>query len=387
MSSPELEAWRDLCRRLERAGEALLEPPFPQSDRDRAEGFDHLARQLLCWLGWSTGYGDPGAPSFMRQNDLVLQWGGPNVDNIYRHARIDPTKRYRITGRMHSCEQFVLALRAGFMHQPKWGTLTEITASSLGINAGSDIRMLLGPGDPSEGYIPIPDDAIMVSLREYYFEWSADEPATFAIECLDSDGVAPVEPVDLVTRFSEAASGVELSMSHWNRYLLDYRAAGHDNTFSEPIKVAKGLDAARYSFCFWNLGPDDALLVHTTVPDAAYWSLQTYRLGWFRAGDFASHVTSLNHRQITRSTAGTVHAVVAHRDPGTPNWIDTEGRSEGMLSYRWFWGTDNPTVSTQVVRHSDVRANLPAGTPRVSVEARADEIAARRAHASWRYRS
>ena len=92
--SVELTAWRDFCRRLEAVGEQLMAEPFPANAAVRAEGYDHMAEQVLCWLGWSIGYPNAARPFFMRQNDLVTQWGGPNADNAYRHARIDPTKRY-----------------------------------------------------------------------------------------------------------------------------------------------------------------------------------------------------------------------------------------------------------------------------------------------------
>ena len=111
---PEIAAWRDFCRRMEALGERLLAPEFPQAPADRVEGIAHLAEQVSCWLGWSFGHGDPRAPFFHRSNDLVTQWGGPNQDNTYHHARIDPAFRYRIRGKMHSCHDFVLTLRAGF---------------------------------------------------------------------------------------------------------------------------------------------------------------------------------------------------------------------------------------------------------------------------------
>ena len=85
-------------------------------------------------------HADPRRPSFQRQNDLITQWGGPNADNVYRHARVEPGRRYRIRGRMHSCEEFILAVRAGFMHLPTWGTLFEITATDLGIGERRRLR-------------------------------------------------------------------------------------------------------------------------------------------------------------------------------------------------------------------------------------------------------
>ena len=261
----EVVAWRDLCRRLEVVGESLLTGGFPDAPLDRAEGFAHLAEQVVCWLAWSVGHADARRPAFHRQNDLVTQWGGPNIDNAYRHARVDPGLRYRIRGRMHSCDDFILAVRAGFMHQERWGTLVEVTASDIGIGRGAEFELLLGEG----GTIPLPDGAAMVSIREYYLDWRTDEPATFTIECLDEDGPAPrVTGDDLAAQFADAASSVEHSMRYWNDYMLEARADGSDNAFAASQRVSKGLALARYAFCFWDLGPDEALVVTTDLPAA-----------------------------------------------------------------------------------------------------------------------
>ena len=145
---PELAAWYDFCDRIRTLGERVLGHEFPNTPSDRPEAIAHLADQLSCWLGWAIGHGDTTAPFFHRSNDLVTQWGGPNQDNAYHHARIDPARRYRIRGQMHSCEEFVLTLRVGFMHMEEWGTKATVTASERGIGRGDSFELLLG-GDGS----------------------------------------------------------------------------------------------------------------------------------------------------------------------------------------------------------------------------------------------
>ena len=68
---------------------------------------------------------------FTSTGTLVTQWGGPNQDNAYHHARIDASRRYRVRGCMNSCEEFVMTLRAGFMHNEVWGTKATITVRAL----------------------------------------------------------------------------------------------------------------------------------------------------------------------------------------------------------------------------------------------------------------
>jgi hypothetical protein len=390
----ELLAWRDLCRRLEAVGEQLLSAPYPAADTDRAEGFAHLADQVLCWLGWSLEHSDPTSPFFMRQNDLVTQWGGPNADNVYRHARIDAARRYRITGRMHAAQDFILALRAGFMHQQTWGTLAEYTASDLGIGAGDEFEIILGgevadPGGPGVHVLPIPEGAVMASIREYYIDWRSEEPALFTIECLDE--VAPPERVDaqqLVERFDEAAAGVEHSMRYWNQYMIDERAARVDNSFAGSLRVEKGLAAARYAFCFWDLAGDEALVVDTGVPPARYWGFQLYVPGWFEIVDPVSRITSRNHTQTQILDDGRVQMVVSPSDPGVANWLDTGGRSQGLCTLRWFWpeGDGEPTPTAKVLKVDALGELLDRGHLAIDADQRRAELAERRSHLAWRFR-
>ncbi len=350
VDAPLVAAWSDWCRRLEALGPQILGPGFPEAPEDQAEGLKHLIEQAVCWLTWSVGHGDPRAPFFQRQNDFFTQWGGPNAENTYRHARVDPRLRYRIRGRMNSCQDFILAIRAGFRHQPNPATVVEVTASNVGIHEGDEFELLLG-GPPSDDphHIHLPDEAIMCSIREYYFDWRALEPATMTIECLDADGPpARVTGEQLVAQLEEAAHAVEDSMPFWNKYMIDFRAAGTDNTFA-PVQVPRGLDAARYVFCFYDLAPDEALIIETEVPDARYWSLQLYTLGWFEGPGIGFRTTSINHVQAVPSSDGRVRAVLAHRDPGVPNWIDTQERLQALVTLRSFWVSSEPEMpSTRV---------------------------------------
>jgi hypothetical protein len=388
-----LEAWRDFCRRLEAVGERLFSDDFPDAPDARVSAVEHLAGQVLCWTGWSVFHADPRRPRFQRQNDLITPWGGPNADNVYRHTRVDAARRYRIRGRMHACDDFMLAVRAGFMHQPKWGTLFQVAGSDLGIGRGDDFELLVGgaePADPAARWIPLPEDAAMVSFREYYWDWTAEEPAVMTIECLDDDVDAPGGRLDgatLAARLADAAAGLEHSVEYWNAYLRDHRAAGSDNEFAPLMTFAKGLAVARYRECFWDLADDEVLVVDTDVPPARYWGFQCYDLATFDLVDPLDRRVSLNHEQVLVDGDGRVRVVVGARDPGVANWLDTGGRRRGLLTFRWFWAEGDPTLTTRVLRIDDVLGALPPDTARVGPDERREQQAARRAHHGWRFRT
>lgn len=386
MSDP-LRAWHAACDRLKELGDRITGAQFAADPAGRLEAFEHLAEQLSLWLAWETLHADATRPFFQRHNDLVSQWGGPNNDNTYRHARIDPGHRYRIVGRMHSCEELVLAIRAGFMHRPLWGTLAQLSAGDHGINEGDDFELILG-GDDAD--VELPEGAVMVSIREYYYNWRPLEPATVTIECLDPAAPEPLAAQTFAARLDETLNEIEESLSYWNDYLVKNRARRTDNSFSaDTVKLEKGLAPARYEFCFWDLSPEQALIIECDQPAARYWSMQLYTMHNFEPVDPYAHVSSRNHRQVEVSTDGRVRLVLSATDPGVHNWLDTAGRRNGLCTLRWFWpqSETRPVPSTTVVPLAEVRSHLPAGTGAFTPAQRRAEMSARRAHLRWRFRS
>ena len=136
----------------------------------------------------------------------------------------------------------------------------------------------------------------------------------------------------------------------------------------------------------YDLGPDEALIVEAVPAEARYWSLHIGNF-WWESLDYASRHTSLNHHQAVLDDDGTFRAVVAHHDPGVPNWLDTMGHTKGPLLFRWVVADHGPATETQIVPFDEIRAHLPTGTPTVSPEERAETIRRRRRGAQRRFAS
>lgn len=381
------DAWREFVASMS-ALEARITGAADQG-YSAGESIEHLVRQVVAWSGWEVLHADPARPAFQRQLDLVTQWGGPNADNVYRYARISPAHRYRIRGRMHSCEDFILTLRTGFFHNADYGTKVEITASERGIREGDDFEIWLGGDDPRA--IAIPDDAIVAAVREYYTDWRAEEPAVFTIECLDPPPHAALDSTTAVQRVGKARSHIVNSMEFWHDYMERKRAEHVDNSFeAATMRVAKGLSFARYENCYWVLDPDQALVLEVEEPDARYWSAQLYQMDTFDLVDRFGRITSRNHRQTRVSRDGVARWVLAAEDPGVANWLDTGGRRVGLCVVRWFWPRSEAAPGrprSAVVATSRVRDHLPADEPVVTAKERAAELSARQAHLRWRFRS
>ena len=96
-----------------------------------------------------------------------------------------------------------------------------------------------------------------------------------------------------------------------------------------------------YAGGIFELGPEDALIVENRFgiePQYAGFHLANL---WGESLDFANHQSSLNGSQAERDEDGVIRYVVAHRDPGVPNWLDTTGHPEGFLTPRWAY-TETP---------------------------------------------
>jgi hypothetical protein len=82
------------------------------------------------------------------------------------------------------------------------------------------------------------------------------------------------------------------------------------------------------------LGPDDALVVTARWPECrcanvSLWNRQMQTL------DYLHGQVSLNRAQTVAERDGTTRIVIAHRDPGVPNWLSTQGRAFGLVYWRF----------------------------------------------------
>jgi hypothetical protein len=51
-----------------------------------------------------------------------------------------------------------------------------------------------------------------------------------------------------------------------------------------------------------------------------------------------------------------VRIVVAHRDPGHSNWIDTTGHDHGIMGMRWVRAETHPAATTRLVPLAELRS-------------------------------
>jgi hypothetical protein len=65
--------------------------------------------------------------------------------------------------------------------------------------------------------------------------------------------------------------------------------------------------------------------------------------------DYRSHRVSLNGSQVALNADGSFRVVVAHQDPGIPNWLQTAGYREGVCFCRWLQADSMPEQPASTV--------------------------------------
>ena len=329
------------------------EAPTPEA---AAEGVHHLANQVACWLTYGIGSSDPMRPVFFRSSDPVYEWGGPNADQVARRAAISGDAVYRITGTMGGCEEFVLQIKRGAAQSGGAGVATEVSASALGLGPGDAIDIVLGGPEPSADageaiWLPLPDDAGFVHVRDLYFDWQAREPATFVIERL-GDGLARSgrAPTTTWPGCSTRPPPRSSTRSPSGRATRPGCSPGSPaNAFTDPGGSAGGVQEIVYSHSGVALAAGEALVIEVDPAGAPLWDVQLYNRPWYEALDAAGRTTSTNHRMAVPDADGRIRVVVAATDPGSPNWLDTEGRDQVLATLRWWRPERLPVVVAEVV--------------------------------------
>jgi hypothetical protein len=366
------------------AGDAILADDFPDAPADRAEGFRWLTRLVVHAAQMEVEAGDPRHPFFIRYETPHNQWGGPNPDNVYLRANVDPSLTYRIRADVRGMRQAIFSLNEGEMQLGEFGVFGECSLDDLEVGDDGRLEILLSPDEQPGNWMKTDPRGRLLTIRIYQSDWERDAAPRFHIERVGAEGVPRpfLDPASVTRALDRAATWIERTAVFWNAYTTAGWSRATKNVAAAPRPAQGGADNILYGSCFWELAEDEALLIECERPDAQYFGFTLHTLGWLESGDFADRQTSLSGHQIHVDADGRIRVVLAQRDPGVPNWIDIGGRPRGLLVYRWVFARTNPEPTACVLELDGLRSRLPEDHPVVDEAARRHALARRR-EAAW----
>lgn len=387
MRDPGGAAWARWTAGLAGLSERLTGDDFPIDERGRAEGLRHLARQAAFALRGELDHADPRHPRLHRYELPWSQWGAPNPDNVYERCAIDPAATYVLRGQVGGVHEALFSLVQGDMHLDADEVFAELALTDLTVGDDGTFELVIGPGDPAGNHLPSSPGVRLLLIRQYLYDWAHDPIATFTIERNDTAGTPTPAPTPdgVAAALDRATRWVEHSIEYWAAYVAASRDLLEHNTFTAPNTPAGGAPSIAYGGGCWELGDDEALVIEHDQPEAHYWNWSMHHLHWFDSGAWDERLMSCNGHQAHVDADRKVRLVVAHTDPGVPNWLDTEGRPIGLAVYRYVGARSKPQPTATVVGLDALRAALPATHPVVDPPARRRQLAARSLAAQRRW--
>ena len=370
-ASKSRDAFEALLDVLREASDRFAGDEWGIAEPDDVAGALRLVANLL--EGGLVGHfdDDPRQPVFRQIVTSTRKSLGDNADAIYFDAPVSAQHVYRITGKTAGAVYVSFTIEVsgagGGFPERTAGVLND---SDFDVDADGRFEIYLGGPARQRNWVALDSESTRVTSRHYFEDERAAAVPPIPDTALQIELVEPVTPLGPPTDES-VAEGLRRVARYVRSRSLDQPKPGEvvqpafvssePNSFPPPVPPGDHALAAKdaaYSMSLYLLGPDEAVVVIGRWPrcrcaNVSLWNrhLQTY--------DYAHRQVSLNRAQTRLEADGSFRIVIAHRDPGVPNWLDTEGRAFGLVFWRFMLPEgeiDTPLAS--VVRFDDLSVVL-----------------------------
>ena len=321
------------------------------SPADVAAGEHMLLHLIKCGLDtWVDN--DASRPRFAPLASAVLKWGGEGADNPSHCAPLDPSRRYRITGRMRDEAYISFTVYTGKQEGDfNDGVVSALNHTQFPRDAEGRFSIEISP-TAKPGALHMQPGKPNVVIARHYFErpvCAMADPRLVCeidIECLDEPGFPrPLAPPALADKLRAAMVFIHsqtLARGPQDPSKTPSWFSLVPNQLPKPEKWVPseggGAGAIDNAYCagLVVLPPDQALVVEARWPRCAYANVMFWNR-FQQAGDYRYRSCSLNRRQMKADANDRFTFVVSPRKPGPrhPNWIDTEGQTFGTLYWRF----------------------------------------------------
>ncbi|HEX4507120.1 MAG TPA: hypothetical protein VH722_15425 [Alphaproteobacteria bacterium] len=311
------------------------------------------------------------------------RYGIDNPDNVYRLVLLDGAASYEIKGHRRGAgpTQFGFEVLDGAPGLHGIGKhLGFLSDNEIKGEADGSFTITLGP-DAAAGkanHIQTSPAAKALLIRDTLGDWDKDRPNDLTIRRVGAvdGGALGVHQLALA-----AAHNLPAFAAFW----LNFRDHALARNFGGQVNVPGKVTPREGGWGFaapgqFQLQPDEALVVTVDTLGARYVGFELTD-PWAISAEYIRHQGSLNNHQAVPNADGTITYVIAARDPGVTNWLDTSGLTDGFFQIRWqkLAGTvdaSGAVKSSKVVKIAD----LPPGPGPASAAWRriqaADRVAA-----------
>lgn len=314
---------------------------------------------------------DADRPVFKQYVTPTRKLLGCNPDSLYYFAAIRPDKTYRITGNVGAATFTSFTVEDGSSegHAAR-GSSAALGDDEMTIEADGSFEIIASQTKPAKGnWLRFGPNSSQITTRHYHE--SRQSVATLPGRVVPLS-IAILDPGPNQPYGGDAEYGRRLQ---WiANFVREHSAMTFHKTTPEMAKAlgwtslvpnrfnpagqwrgsagqnAYGNMHAWYASANYELAPDEALVITGRFPSCRFANIVLWN-SFMQSFDYANRRISLNRNQIVYEKDGSYRIVVAHRDPGVPNWLDTEGRPKGHMYWRYLFPTSAPGApKTKVVK-------------------------------------
>jgi hypothetical protein len=356
--STDSNPWEEFCEKLKQAGAVIQRETLPGNAFDRSEGYRYLSRLTRLALEKFVEYGDPNAPQFYQLSHETAKIGQDNPDSFYQNAKISGECEYRIFGTRGDIGYLGFGTYFGDYGKPgRSGCGGYLEGSELEVNADGSFEIFVSCKRKAGNWLPMEPDTSMLIVRQNYLDRTSEKPAQLTIERTDSqEPPAPLNPVLFALALASAGDYVAATANLFADWAEGLATTPNTLTPLDP-KVTGGAHGdphMRFHMGYWELEDDEALVIEGTPPECVYWNFQLSNV-WMESLDYRYHQIHTNKHTTQYKDDGSFRLIIAHHDPGLPNWMDTVGHRRGTMALRWAKASANPTPRSRVVKQSTLK--------------------------------
>lgn len=352
-----VRAWEEFCDLLREAGSVLARDDLGTTELDRAEGLRYLGRLLQNGLVSFLENPGPRHPRFGAMPEHA-GFGLDNPDNVYSSATINPRLDYRIHGRRGTISYLSFAAQ-----NQNYAARDRITGGAghlddheLELEHDGSFEIHASQHEQPGNWLRLGPDSSMILVRQTFADRATEVAADLEIECVGVDEPPPpLDPAPVPDRLLGAAMYAIGASAWFADWVAPWRSEPNRLHFPDPEhhRLVGGDPNIVFQLGYWSLEPATALVIEATPPPCAYWNFQLGNI-WAECLDKRRRI-SVNHTTAVLEPDGSVRIVVAHEDPGHPNWVDTAGHDHGIMGLRWVRAETHPAASTRVIALEDAQ--------------------------------
>lgn len=293
---------------------------------------------------------DPAHPRWVRFVDPQLKLLGDNPDALYYSTPVDPKFTYRIKGNIHNAAYTSFTVEAGTTN----GNLSKHLLATLNdtqfdIAPDGSYELIAGGPKRNRNWLDLGKDAGSITTR-HYFEWetsaAADPLLNIPLTITNMEDQGPAAPLDDAAiaagwrRVSTFLRGVTLGMPLNNFSIMPPFMSREFNRFPLPNQkignrgVGFGAADNTYLGAYFKLAPDEALVMRGRFPKCRFANVVLFNR-FAQTFDYTTRRVSLNRKQTRYEPDGSFRMIIAARNPGVKNWLDTEGQETGQILWRF----------------------------------------------------